>query len=159
MQVPNETFKAASHLVVTGRKRKYTDVKIILAHLGGSTPFLAPRVAVLSPHMGCTLSPEEIIEDFKSFYYETALSTSSINLTAMDAFVSPDRVLFGTDFPGQCAISFLRGAFHPFGSSAVSTEMADWYTQQIEEHYADNKEKLEGVLGGNALKLFPRFWS
>ncbi|KAJ2936907.1 hypothetical protein H1R20_g184, partial [Candolleomyces eurysporus] len=34
-EVPNETFKAAAHLVVTGRKRQYPDVKIILAHMGG----------------------------------------------------------------------------------------------------------------------------
>jgi hypothetical protein len=53
--VPNETFKAAAHLVVTGRKRKYARARIILAHLGGSTPFLAPRVAVLAGHMGCAL--------------------------------------------------------------------------------------------------------
>ncbi|KAJ7094689.1 hypothetical protein B0H15DRAFT_135152 [Mycena belliarum] len=100
-EVPNETFKAAAHLVVTGRKRKYADVHIILAHLGGSTPFLAARVAVLSGHMGSALSPDEIIEDFKTFYYETALSAHSSTLTAMEAFVSPERILFGTDFPGE----------------------------------------------------------
>ncbi|KAF7352725.1 hypothetical protein MVEN_01238700 [Mycena venus] len=55
VEVPNETFKAAAHLVVTGRKRKYPNTRIILAHLGGSTPFLAARVAVLSRQMGCSL--------------------------------------------------------------------------------------------------------
>ena len=98
---PNETFKAAAHLVVTGRKRKYPDVKIILAHLGGTTPILAPRVAVLSHHMGCSLNPEEIMRDFQTFYYETALSGYDTNLTAMERFVSPDRIIFGTDFPGK----------------------------------------------------------
>lgn len=50
--------------------------------------------------MGCTLSPEEIIEDFKKFYYETALSAYDGSLAALDKFVAPERVLFGTDFPG-----------------------------------------------------------
>lgn len=99
-KVPNETFKAAAHLVVTGRKRKFPNVKIILAHMGGSTPSLAPRVAVLSNHMGCTLTPTEIMEDFKDFYYETALSAYNATLASLDVFVSPDHVLFGTDFPG-----------------------------------------------------------
>ncbi|KAJ7682726.1 hypothetical protein DFH06DRAFT_1161975 [Mycena polygramma] len=139
-EVPNETFKAAAHLVVTGRKRKYADVRIILAHLGGSTPFLAPRVAVLSGHMGCTLSPDEIIEDFKSFYYETALSAHESTLSAMETFASPERILFGTDFP------------------AASSEMVNWYTKNLEQFHAADQEKLTNVMSGNALDLFPRFW-
>ncbi|KAJ7180172.1 hypothetical protein C8R43DRAFT_391203 [Mycena crocata] len=139
VEVPNETFKAAAHLVVTGRKRKYPDVRTILAHLGGSTPFLAARVAVLSGHMGCTLSPDEIIEDFKSFYYDTALSAHETTLSAMETFVSPDRILFGTDFP------------------AVGSEMVDWYTKNLEQFHAADVEKLKNVMAANALKLFPRF--
>jgi len=104
IQVPNETFKAAAHLVVAGKKRKFPNIKFILAHLGGSVPFLAPRVAVLSHHMGCTLSPEEIIEDFKTFYYDSALSAYESNLAAMEKFVSSDHILFGTDFPGTQAM-------------------------------------------------------
>lgn len=69
--------------------------------MGGSTPFLAARVAILSKHMGCPLTPDEILEDFQSFYYETALSAHETTLAAMDKFVSPDRMLFGTDFPGK----------------------------------------------------------
>jgi 6-methylsalicylate decarboxylase len=99
-QVPNETFKAAAHLVVTGKKRKYPNVKIILAHLGGSAPFLAPRVAVLSNHMGCVLTPEDILKDFKTFYFETALSAHKTTLDMMERFVGPQRLLFGSDFPG-----------------------------------------------------------
>lgn len=98
--MPNETFKAAAHLVVTGKKRRYSRVKIVLAHLGGSAPFLAPRVAVLSGHMGCTLSPEECIEDFSNFFFDTALSAheSTLSMSTM----RPERLLFGTDFPGTC---------------------------------------------------------
>lgn len=50
--------------------------------------------------MGCTLTPAEIMEDFKDFYYETALSAHNATLASLDVFVSPDHVLFGTDFPG-----------------------------------------------------------
>ncbi|KAJ6598985.1 hypothetical protein DFH09DRAFT_1243468 [Mycena vulgaris] len=138
-EVPNETFKAAAHLVVTGRKRKYAAARIILAHLGGSAPFLAARVAVLSGHMGCTLSPDEIIDDFKSFYYETALSAHASTLTAMEAFVSPERILFGTDFP------------------AASAEMVGWYTKNLEQFHAMDDTKLHNVMAVNALDLFPRF--
>lgn len=79
----------------------FPNVKIILAHLGGTTPFLASRVAVLSSHMGCPMSPEEILDDFKSFYYETALSAYETNLLAVENFVHHDHILFGSDFPGE----------------------------------------------------------
>ncbi|KAJ7228588.1 hypothetical protein GGX14DRAFT_613713 [Mycena pura] len=138
-EVPNETFKAAAHLIVTGRKRKYPDVRIILAHLGGSTPFLAARVAVLSGHMGCNLSPDEIMEDFKSFYYDTALSAYPTTLTFMQSFVGPERILFGTDFP------------------AASSDTVGWYTNHVENFYAANPKKLKKVMSDNALSLFPRF--
>ena len=85
---------------MSGKKRKHPNVKIILAHLGGSTPFLAARVAVLARHMGCLLSHDEILQNFKSFYYETALSAHDATLSAMTRFVAPDQILFGTDFPG-----------------------------------------------------------
>lgn len=107
IQVPNETFKAAAHLVVTGHRRNFSNVKIILAHLGGSTPFLASRVAVLSNYMGCSLSPAEILEDFRTFYYETALSSCEANLATMQKFVREDHIVFGTDFPGITCIFHL----------------------------------------------------
>ncbi|RXW24705.1 hypothetical protein EST38_g1132 [Candolleomyces aberdarensis] len=99
--VPNETFKAAAHLVVTGRKRQYPNVKIILAHMGGTVSSMAARTAVLSNYMGCTLSPEEILDDFKSFYFETALSAYGPALKAMEEFATPGHLLWGSDFPGQ----------------------------------------------------------
>ncbi|KAH9899904.1 hypothetical protein C8Q73DRAFT_725428 [Cubamyces lactineus] len=134
-EVPNETFKAAAHLVVTGKKRRWPKVKIILAHLGGSTPFLAPRIAVLSKHMGCPLSHDEIIEDSKTFYYDLALSSHETTLTAMRAFVDDSHLLFGTDFP------------------AVSTEMAQWYTKNADAFFAGNQDSFEKVMYKNAQNL------
>ena len=113
-EVPNETYKAAAHLVVTGKKRKYPNVKIILSHLGGSTVWLAPRAAVLSAYMGSPLSAEEILEDFKTFYFDTALATNEATLSAMEKFVGPDRVLFGTDYCGAPP-SVIRTGLGAFG--------------------------------------------
>ncbi|TFK75838.1 amidohydrolase 2 [Pluteus cervinus] len=137
-EVPNETFKAAAHLVVSGRKRKYPDVKVILAHMGGTLPSLAPRIAALSSYMGCPLTPEEILDDFRSFYFDTALSSHEVTLTAINNFVEPNRVLFGSDFP------------------AVNRETVNWYTKQLRQYAAGEEEKLDGIFCKNALELFPR---
>ena len=58
-------------------------------------------MAVLSRHMGSQLTAEEMLEDFKDFYYDTALTASDATLTALDKFVRSDHILFGTDFPGK----------------------------------------------------------
>lgn len=100
VQVPNETYKAAAHLVVTGRRRLFPNAKIILAHLGGTLPCMAARTAALAHYMGCSLTPEEILEDFKSFYFETALSAYGPALRAVEEFAGHGRMVCGSDFPG-----------------------------------------------------------
>lgn len=137
-EVPNETYKGAADLVTSGRKRQYPNARIILSHSGGSTPFLAARVAVLSNYLGCELSPEEIIADFRTFYFETALSGFDTNLTALENFVSSEQILFGTDFP------------------AVSPDMARWYTTNVDTYFESRPELHAQVLHANAHTLIPR---
>ncbi|TFY56305.1 hypothetical protein EVJ58_g7717 [Rhodofomes roseus] len=136
-EVPNETHKGAAHLVVTGKKRRFPNVKIILSHLGGSTLILAPRVAVLSRHMGSALTPEEIMDNFKTFYVDTALAAHESTLGLAKNFLAPDHVLFGTDFP------------------AVSKDMATWYQKNLDGFYKDDPVQFKAVLSENALKLMP----
>lgn len=150
MEVPHETFKAAASLVVSGRKRKYPEINFVLAHLGGSAPFLAPRVAVLSNYMGSELTPEDILDDFKTFYYETALSSHHSTLTAMESFVGPDRLVFGTDFPGKLQHDCGRLSMRSYLYVAVSKDMAAWYTKQTNQFYADPKAP---VWRDNILKI------
>jgi predicted TIM-barrel fold metal-dependent hydrolase len=137
-EVPNETYKAAADLVTRAKKRRYANIRIVLAHSGGSTPFLASRVAGLAHYLGGELSPEEMIEDFRGFYYETALSGFETNLVTLENFVEPDHILFGSDFP------------------AVDLATAAWYTRNVDAYFADRPQQLEDVMRSNALALFPR---
>jgi predicted TIM-barrel fold metal-dependent hydrolase len=95
-------------------------------------------VAVLSNYLGCELSPEEIIADFRTFYFETALSGFETNLTALENFASPEQILFGTDF------------------AAVSPDMAGWYTTNVDTHFESRPQLHAQVLHGNAHTLIPR---
>ena len=124
--------------------------------MGGSALVVAPRVAVLSNHMGCILTPEEILDDFKDFYYECALSAHAASLTALDAFVAPNHILFGTDFPGKRVAPRLPFPDFKRNYLAVSMDMADWYTKHVQNHYAYDTPQLERVMCENALQLFPR---
>jgi 6-methylsalicylate decarboxylase len=51
--------------------------------------------------MGCSLTHAEILDDFKTFYFDTALASDSCTLEMMQKFVGPERLLFGTDLPGE----------------------------------------------------------
>ena len=156
LQVPNETFKAAAHLVVAGYKRRYPNVKIILAHLGGGMPYLAARVAALSPYMGCPLTPDEIMEDFKSFYFDTALSASDVNLEMIEAFAGLDRVLYGSDFPGM----LIRESFRTSSSileTAVPADTIQWYDDHLNDFTKGKEGKesdmLSAVHAGNIARI------
>jgi len=108
--------------------------------------------------MGCPLAPDDILQDFKTFYYETALSSHPTTLAAIDAFVPIDRVLFGSDYPGTVSFHLPPEnlCVDRIQTSAVSTATSRWYTQHLEDHYVREPRKLDCILRDNALALFPR---
>lgn len=71
--------------------------------MGGSTLALAPRVAGLARYMGATLSEDEILIEFRRFWWDTALSGGAdpLTATAAETWSFGDRILWGSDFPGE----------------------------------------------------------
>ena len=45
------------------------------------------------------LSPLDVLDDFRGFYFDTALSSSPAALPTLLAFARPGHVLFGSDWP------------------------------------------------------------
>ena len=97
--MPHETFKAAAHLVVSGKTRRFSRLAFILAHMGGSTLPLVPRIAGLSPYMGAPLSEEEILSEFRRYWWDAALS-GGCTTQMVDSWGLGDRIFWGSDFPG-----------------------------------------------------------
>jgi predicted TIM-barrel fold metal-dependent hydrolase len=91
---PQETTRTAGDLVLSGTKGRYPSVKMILSHAGGTVPFLAQRMGSLKPEKR---TAEEAQQDFRSFYYDTALSTSRGQLLALLEIADPSRILYGSD--------------------------------------------------------------
>lgn len=79
-------------LISTGAKRRFSNCKVVLSHAGGTLPWLISRVA---PARRDTKSYEEWMEDFRSFYFDLALSSSPLILSALLSAVPHDRVLYG----------------------------------------------------------------
>lgn len=99
-----DTTRMMTNMVLSGAKRRYSDLTIIATHGGGAIPYLAPRIQGLAsrrkPQPGqLQLSQEEIREGFASFYFDLTTATSKAQLAALLELVPTDRVLTGFDMP------------------------------------------------------------
>lgn len=96
---PFDTTRTAV-LVLNGVEARNPRVKIILSHAGGFVPYAAHRFAELAPAVRLNLPPApELIESFRSFYFDTALSSGPASLLALQNFARPGHILYGSDFP------------------------------------------------------------
>jgi hypothetical protein len=59
-----------------------------------------------------------VLEDFASFYFDTALSGSPAALPSLLAFAKPGHVLFGSDWPyaPPIAVSFFTGELDAYAA-------------------------------------------
>lgn len=132
-----DTTRAAYLLVRNGIRRKYPNIKFILSHAGGFVPFASHRMAVSI--MGDTgRSPADVLDDFSSFYFDTALSSSAAALPTLLAFAKPGHITFGSDFPFA---PLAAGKLFAAGLETYSD--LDSHTRQAIEHR-------------NAQAIFPR---
>ncbi|MCX4767781.1 amidohydrolase [Streptomyces sp. NBC_01275] len=93
-----DTTRAAYLLVRNGVVRAYPNIRFILGHAGGFVPYASHRMAVaIAADTG--RSPLDVLDDFRGFYFDTALSSSPAALPTLLAFARPGHVLFGSDWP------------------------------------------------------------
>ncbi|MGW4906370.1 amidohydrolase family protein [Streptomyces sp. NPDC004270] len=130
-----DTTRAAYLLVRNGVVRRYPRIRFVLSHAGGFVPYASHRMAVaLAADTG--RSPLDILEDFRGFYFDTALSSSPAALPTLLAFARPGHVLFGSDWP------FAPGAAGQYFANGLDTGVAPGI--------------LAAVNRTNAEALFPR---
>ncbi len=126
-----ETTVAVTRLILGGVLERHPGLRIILAHAGGTLPYLAGRLD------GCTRvdvdSSGNLSKPFSEYlrmmYYDAVAYHASALYCALD-LVGPGRLLFGTDHPfGIADPQACREAIH----GAAATE-----------------EDARAILGGNA---------
>lgn len=99
-----DTTRAAYLLVRNSVVRTYPNIRFILSHAGGFVPYASHRMAVaIAGDTG--RSPLDVLDDFRGFYYDTALSSSPAALPTLLAFARPGHILFGSDWPFAPAVA------------------------------------------------------
>ena len=99
---PTDTTVTMCRLVYAGYLERWSDLKIIAHHSGGTVPMLAGRLKVLQTSPGNEAVAERLshppLHYLKRFYADTANFGNPIALRAALDFFGPEHVLFGSDF-------------------------------------------------------------
>jgi predicted TIM-barrel fold metal-dependent hydrolase len=133
-----DTTRAIVNLIYSGTLRRCPNIRLIVAHGGGTVPFLTQRIAMMEGHRGAK-GVTDVIPTLRSLYYEIASTTSGFALRSLQELADPGHILWGSDLP------FVYG-------ERLHEEVDHW------EHYdgfdAAGRAAVEQL---NALSLFPRF--
>jgi predicted TIM-barrel fold metal-dependent hydrolase len=134
-----DTTRAAYRLVQSEVPRRFPNVKIILSHAGGFVPYASYRLAISLSADGKRAFPE-VVEDFRSFYFDTAISGTPAALPSLLAFAKPGHVVYGSDWP-----------FLPAPAIAGFTAMLDGYAGlDAAGHAAIDRTNAAALFGEDA---------
>ncbi len=137
-----DTTRMLTNMVFTGAKRRFSDIRMISTHAGGTIPYLVTRIQTLELTFGpgpnrMLLTAEEVREGFASFYYDLTAGTSRAQLGAIRELVPASQLLMGSDSPYMPEWSF--------GPAIRDLEQWDAFTQ----------DDLERIAHENACLLYP----
>jgi 6-methylsalicylate decarboxylase len=130
------TTRAIAKMVFSGASRKYSNMRVIWSHAGGTMPYLVRRFikrVVESPEFQPIL-PEGFLPEAQKFYYEIAQAPDAPSTASLRAVVPVSQILFGTDWP------------------YLTTEE---HVQGLEKSGVFTPSELVAIGRDNALKLFP----
>ncbi len=137
LDFPFDTTRAVVSLLYSGTFARCRDIRFIFSHAGGTVPFLAERIARLGARPGFREAvPNGVLPELERLYYDTALSANWLAFRSLLELVTPDKVLFGSDYP--------------FAPEATMTATV----QGLIELGLDS-DVLQGIERDNALALFP----
>jgi predicted TIM-barrel fold metal-dependent hydrolase len=132
-----DTSRAAFLLVQNGVLRRYPRIRFVLSHAGGFVPYAAHRMATaVAATTGRGLL--DVLEDFREFHFDTALSSSPAALPTLLAFARPGHVVFGSDWP-----------YSPAG-------VVRYFADGLDTHPGLDTARRAAINRGNGAVLFPR---
>jgi predicted TIM-barrel fold metal-dependent hydrolase len=93
--------RGCTSILANGVLHKYSNVKIIIPHSGGTMPMIAGRIKDRYPHdpIHEEYIPNGVIAELQKFYLDIAHASFPYPMAAMMKFALPDHILFGTDYP------------------------------------------------------------
>jgi 6-methylsalicylate decarboxylase len=100
-EFPFDTTRALANLVYSGTLERATRLRLQVAHLGGTAPFLAHRIdslAAREPNRAAA-APSGALAALARCWYDTGLSNHESAIAATAAVIPFEQIVFGTDWP------------------------------------------------------------
>jgi aminocarboxymuconate-semialdehyde decarboxylase len=147
---PMETTIAVTRMILAGIFEKVPNLQMILAHSGGTLPFLAGRIESCIEH-DAHLKAEgklgkgrkTVWEILKKNIYLDAVIYGEVGLKAAIQASGEDRVLFGTDHP----------FFPPLEEEGGKWLSVETNYEGIKGALGSETEGAKAALGGNAIRV------
>jgi 6-methylsalicylate decarboxylase len=100
-EFPFDTTRAVVNLIYSGTLERCPNLRVQVAHLGGTAPFLAHRLASLAAREPerASRAPAGALAQLRRLYYDTGLSNNMAGLAATLEIADLSQVVFGTDWP------------------------------------------------------------
>lgn len=147
---PMETTIAVARMYLAGVFDAIPGLRMILAHSGGTLPFLAGRIESCVLHDGVLLKKfkeqkrRTVWEVLREQVYLDAVVYNEVGLKAAIGASGQDRLMFGTD--------------HPFFPPLETDEQGEWESvglnaQAVRKALGEGSEGAEWVMGGNAVRV------
>jgi predicted TIM-barrel fold metal-dependent hydrolase len=135
-----DTARTIFSLISSDAATRYSDIKFIFSHAGGTMTSLIERFGVGAPdvindNLAGTAAPNSRLYHLRRFYYDTAQSVNVVQMRGLKTIVGASQILFGTDYPFVTAARTLSGLVK-CGFSA---------------------SELQGIYRGTAAKLLPKY--
>ena len=133
--LPVDTTFTLARLALSGFFDRYSNIKIIAAHVGGTLPFLAPRIERAFREGKSQNRPSHY---FSKLFYDTSGPTHEAILAAVAKMFGSEQIVFGTDYP--------------FGLGQEGKQYVEHAVGVVEESGLSEAE-LKNIFSANARKL------
>lgn len=137
LEYPTDTTRTIVSLVVSDAATKYSDIRFVFSHAGGTITAVAGRLLgaeMSAANLAGQPAPNSRLFHLRRFYYDTAGSANPVNMQALKTLVPASQIVFGTDAP------FFDGA------PQVQGLLSSGFTA----------DELRGIERENTVRLIPR---
>jgi predicted TIM-barrel fold metal-dependent hydrolase len=148
---PMETTIAVTRMYLSGVFDKVRELRMILAHSGGTLPFLAGRIESCILHDGQLVREGKVGKGRRTVWdvlkeqvYLDAVVYSEVGLKAAIEASGADRLMFGTD--------------HPFFPPLTTDEQGGWESvsmnaEAVAKAVGEGSTDAAGIMGSNAITV------
>jgi 6-methylsalicylate decarboxylase len=100
-EFPFETTRALTNLIYRGVFERYKSIRWQIAHAGGATAVLAPRIASLAERSpeDAAAAPAGVAAYLSSLFYDTGLANDELPYRAISMVAPTTQLVFGSDWP------------------------------------------------------------